>query len=89
MEGISVPAAILILQILLWIEDCDKDYGEILNDVCFEISEKLGMIHKVCKFYMQLSILYRIEILNKIFLFFFYMYLYYRLKHQQMKNIKL
>ncbi|KAL2748702.1 Fanconi anemia group I protein isoform X1 [Vespula maculifrons] len=47
MEGISVPAAILILQILLWIEDCDKDYGEILNDVCFEISEKLGMIHKI------------------------------------------
>lgn len=47
MEGINVSAAILILQILLWIEDCNKDYGEILNDVCLEISKKLGMIHKV------------------------------------------
>ncbi|XP_046836209.1 Fanconi anemia group I protein homolog isoform X2 [Vespa crabro] len=46
-EGISVSTAILILQILLWIEDCDKDNGEILNDICLEISEKLGMIHKI------------------------------------------
>ncbi|KAI4488492.1 hypothetical protein M0802_011598 [Mischocyttarus mexicanus] len=45
-EGISASAAVLILQILLWIEDCDKDYGMILNDVCLEISEKLGMINK-------------------------------------------
>ncbi|KAI4477388.1 hypothetical protein M0804_012774 [Polistes exclamans] len=46
-EGIRASAAILILQILLWMEDCDKDYGMILNDICFEISEKLGMIHKI------------------------------------------
>ncbi|KAK2584369.1 hypothetical protein KPH14_006755 [Odynerus spinipes] len=46
-EEIDAATAMLILQILLWMEDCDKDYGEILNDISFELSEKLGMIHKV------------------------------------------
>ncbi|XP_015179338.1 PREDICTED: Fanconi anemia group I protein homolog isoform X2 [Polistes dominula] len=46
-EGISPSASVLILQILLWMEDSDKDYGMILNDISFEISEKLGMIHKI------------------------------------------
>lgn len=67
-EEIDASAAILILQILLWMENCDKDRGEILNDICLELSEKLGMIHKVC-----LHMYANIFMYNFFFFFFFFL----------------
>lgn len=48
LEDMDPQASLIIFQILLWIEERSKEYGEFLIDVTLALCEKVGSIDKVC-----------------------------------------
>lgn len=51
LEGIDPQASLIIFQILLWIEERNEEYGELLIDITLSLCEKVGSIDKVCNQY--------------------------------------
>lgn len=47
LENIDPQASLTIFQILLWIEERNKEYGELLIDISVALCDKLGSIDKV------------------------------------------
>jgi len=47
LEDMDPQASLTIFQILLYIEEHKKEYGELLNDITFALCEKAGSIDKV------------------------------------------
>lgn len=47
LENMDSQASLIIFQILLWIEERNKEYGELLIDIAFALCEKMGSIDKV------------------------------------------
>lgn len=46
LENMDPQASLTIFQILLWIEERNKEYGELLIDIAFALCEKMGNIDK-------------------------------------------
>ncbi|XP_011335090.1 Fanconi anemia group I protein homolog isoform X2 [Ooceraea biroi] len=46
LENMDPQASLTIFQILLWIEEHKKEYGELLNDIALALCEKVGSIDK-------------------------------------------
>ncbi|XP_014472315.1 PREDICTED: Fanconi anemia group I protein isoform X2 [Dinoponera quadriceps] len=46
LNGIDPQASLIIFQILLWIEERDEEYGELLIDITFSLCEVVGNIDK-------------------------------------------
>jgi len=51
LEDMDPQASLTIFQILLYIEEHKKEYGELLNDITFALCEKVGNIDKVYNFF--------------------------------------
>lgn len=47
LEDIDPQTTLTIFQILFWIEDRNKEYGELLLDITFALCEKVGSIDNV------------------------------------------
>lgn len=47
LEDIDPQASLTIFQILLYIEERNKEYGELLIDISFALCEKVGKIDQV------------------------------------------
>lgn len=48
LEDIDPQASLIIFQILLWIEERNNEYGELLMDISLALCEEVGSIDKVC-----------------------------------------
>lgn len=69
LEDMDPQASLIIFQILLYIEERNKEYGELLIDISFALCEKVGKIDQV---YM-ISI-YKISIYNILLQYVSYCY---------------
>jgi len=47
LENMDSQASLIIFQILLWIEERNKEYGKLLIDISLALCEKIGSIDKV------------------------------------------
>lgn len=47
LENMNPQASLTIFQILFWIEERNKEYGELLIDITLALCEKIGSIDKV------------------------------------------
>lgn len=52
LENMDSQASLTIFQILLWIEERNKEYGELLIDIALTLCEKMGSIDKVYNKYI-------------------------------------
>ncbi|XP_036145444.1 Fanconi anemia group I protein isoform X3 [Monomorium pharaonis] len=46
LENMDPQASLIVFQILLWIEERNKEYGELLSDISLALCEKIGSIDK-------------------------------------------
>jgi len=46
LENMDPQASLIIFQILLWIEERNKEYGELLIDISLALCEKIGSIDR-------------------------------------------
>lgn len=60
LENMDPQASLTIFQILLWIEERNKEYGELLIDIAFALCEKIGSIDKVYNEYIIITYMYSI-----------------------------
>lgn len=52
LENMDPQASLTVFQILLWIEERNKEYGELLSDITLALCEKIGCIDKVYNIYV-------------------------------------
>lgn len=70
LENMDPQASLTIFQILLWIEERNKEYGELLIDIAVALCEKMGGIDKVCNKYDNNIYMYSVYIVIFILLLY-------------------